>query len=45
MLQRHAIQKLHGDEVLTLALVNLEDHADARMIQGGSSLRFALEAC
>src|SRR5580692_2470018 len=44
MLQGHAVQKLHGDEVLTLSLVNLEDHADVRMVEGGRGLRFTLEA-
>jgi len=28
VLQRRAIQELHDDEVLTLALVNLEDHTN-----------------
>jgi hypothetical protein len=44
VLQRHAIEKLHRDEVLTCALVNFEDHADVGMVQRGRSLRFALEA-
>src|ERR1017187_1291506 len=44
VLQRQPVEKLHGDEVLTFALVNLEDHADIGMVQGGGSLRFALEA-
>src|ERR1700693_5997272 len=44
VLQRHAIQKLHSDEVLTLSLVNLKDHADVGMVQGRSGLSFALEA-
>src|ERR1700730_12790931 len=44
MLQRHAIQTLHGDEVLPLSLVNLEDHADVGMVQGRCGLSFALEA-
>ena len=43
VLQRHAVEILHGDEVLTFALVNLEDHADVGMIQCRSSLCFALE--
>ena len=42
MLQRQSVQKLHGDEALTLSLVNLEDHANVGMVQGGSSLRFTL---
>src|SRR6266446_3970362 len=44
MLQRHAIEILHHDEVLTIALVNLEDHADVGMIQRRGSLGFALKA-
>src|SRR5208282_396095 len=44
LLQRHPVQKLHRDEWLPVLLVNLEDHADVRMIQCGGSLRFALEA-
>ncbi len=45
VLQRHAVQILHDDEVLTFALVNLEHHADVGMIQRRSCLRFALESC
>jgi hypothetical protein len=45
MLQRHAVEKLHGDEVLPFALVNLEDHADVGVVQGGRRLCFALEPC
>src|SRR5580700_180806 len=44
MLQRHSVEILHDDEVLTFALVNLEDHADVGMIEGGCSLRLTLEA-
>src|ERR1022692_1304358 len=44
MLQRQPIQKLRGDKVWTIALVNLEDHADVGMVQGRSGLSFALEA-
>ena len=32
MLQRHAVEMLHGEKVLTIALVNLEDHADIGMV-------------
>ena len=44
MLQRHAIQKLHSDERLSVLLANVVDRADIGVIQGGSSLRFALKA-
>jgi hypothetical protein len=44
VLQRHAVEILHGDEVLTLPLVNLEDHADIGVVQRRSGLCFALEA-
>jgi hypothetical protein len=44
MLQRQPIEIFHGDEVLTFALVNFEDHADVGMIQSGCGLRLALEA-
>ena len=45
VLQRHAVQILHDDEVLTFALVNLEHHADVGMIQRRSCLCFSLESC
>ena len=44
MLQRHAVEILHDDEVLTFALVNLEDHADVGVVQCRCRLGFALEA-
>ena len=44
MLQRLAVQKLHGDECLPVMLVNLMNRADIRMVQRGSGLRLALEA-
>jgi hypothetical protein len=44
MLQRHSVQKLHGDEGLAALVINLVNGADVRMIQGGRSLRFALES-
>jgi hypothetical protein len=34
MLQRHALQKFHGDERLPMLVVNFVDGADVRMIQG-----------
>jgi hypothetical protein len=44
VLQRRSIEMFHGDEVLAVALVNLEDHADVGMVQGRRRLRLALEA-
>ncbi len=44
MLQRHSIQKLHGDEPLAVAFIDLMYGANVRMIQRRSGLRFALEA-
>jgi len=44
VLQRQSIQILHDDEVLAVAVVNLEDHADVGMVQGRRPLRLALEA-
>ena len=44
VLQRHAIQKLHGDERLAVLLANFVDGADVGMVQRGGGLRLALEA-
>ena len=44
VLQRQAVEILHGDEVLTFALVNLEDHADIGVVQCRRRLCFSLEA-
>ena len=44
MLQRRAIQKLHGDERGAVLFVNFVDGADVRMIQGRGRLSFALKA-
>jgi hypothetical protein len=44
MLQRVAVQKLHGDEMLVLVGVNFVDGADIGMVQGGRSFGFALKA-
>src|SRR5271167_2661183 len=44
MLQRHSVQKLHGDEGLSALIINLVNGADVWMIQSGRSLRFALES-
>ncbi len=43
MLQRHAIQVLHGNERLPVVLADVVNGANIRMIQRGSGLRFALE--
>ena len=43
MLQRHAVQKLHGDEGLAVLLADVVNGADVGMIQGGCGLGFALE--
>jgi len=43
MLQRHAIEKLHGDERLVVVLSDFIDGADVGMIQGRRGLGFALE--
>ncbi len=45
VLQGHAIEKLHGDEGLTVLVTDVVDGADVGMIQGGSRLGFALKAC
>jgi hypothetical protein len=44
MLQRHPVQKLHGDEYCAVLLVNFVDRADIWVIQGGGGLGFALKA-
>ena len=44
MLQRHALQKLHGDEGFAVLVVDFVDGADVGMVQGGGGLGFALEA-
>ena len=38
VLQGHAVQKLHGDEGLTIVLADFVDGADVGMVQGGSGL-------
>ena len=43
MLQRHPVQKLHGDKGLAVLLANVVNGADVGMIQGGCRLGFALE--
>ena len=44
MLQRHAVQKFHGDEGLTVVLIDFINGADIGMVQGRGRLRLALEA-
>ncbi len=44
VLQRQAVQKLHGDERLAVVLANFVDGADIGMVQGRCGLGFALEA-
>jgi len=44
MLESEAIEKFHGDESLAVLLTDIVNGADIRMIEGGSGLRFALEA-
>jgi hypothetical protein len=44
VLQRHAVQKLHGDEGSPVRLVDLVDSADVRVVQRRRSLGFALES-
>ena len=43
MPQRHAVQKLHGDERFAVLVVNFVDRADVRMIQCRGGLGFALK--
>src|SRR5439155_23388121 len=44
VLQRCAIQKLHGDERLVILLANFVDSADIGMVEGRSSPSLAAEA-
>src|SRR6266571_1896626 len=43
MFQRHAVQKLHGNESLAILLPDVIDRANVRMIQRGCGLRLPLE--
>ena len=45
MLQRRAVQKLHGDKSLPLLFAYVINRADVRVIQCGCCLRFALKPC
>src|SRR5450755_4674332 len=44
MLQRHPVEKLHGDKRSAMLVVNLIYRADIGMVQCGSGLRLALKA-
>ena len=44
VLQRLPVEKLHGNERPSVVFADFMDGADVRVIQGGSSLRLALEA-
>src|SRR5271157_574602 len=44
MLQRHSIEKFHGNERSTVLLVNVVDGADVGMVQRRGGARFAAEA-
>ncbi len=44
VLERHAIQKFHGNEAQALVLANFVNGADIGMVQGGGGSGFAPEA-
>ena len=44
MLQRHAVEKLHGNKGWSVLVINLVDGTDVRMVQCRGSLSFAAEA-
>src|SRR5208283_4764363 len=44
VLQRHAVEKLHGNEGMTVLLANVVDGADVGVVQCGGRLRFALKS-
>ncbi len=43
VMERSALEQFHGDEVLSLKLVNLVNGADMGVVQGGRRASFALE--
>jgi len=43
MLQRHAIQELHGDERLAALLADVVNRADVGMVESRRGLRFTLK--
>jgi hypothetical protein len=43
VLEHHPVQKLHGDEGLTMLLADVIDSADVRAVEGGCSLGLALK--
>ena len=43
ILQRHPVQKLHGDERLPILLADIKNHANIGVIQRGGNLGFALK--
>jgi hypothetical protein len=43
MLQSYPVEKLHGDERLTVLLVDVINRANVRVVQGRCGLGFALE--
>jgi hypothetical protein len=44
VLQRHTVQKLHGDECLLVLFANVVNRADVGMVQCGRGLGLALKA-
>ena len=44
VLQRFAVEKFHGNEMLAVLLADVMNCADVRMIQCGRGLRFAAES-
>ena len=44
VLQRHPIQKFHGDEALAVVFANFVDGADIRVVQRGCGTRLTPEA-
>ena len=43
VLQRHPVEKLHGDERLAILFTNLVDRADVGMVEGGRSLSLTMK--